>query len=48
LVAAWTPEGESVDVTSDVFAGKVAIVLALGLFALFVWYLGKVFKRVEI
>jgi exosortase/archaeosortase family protein len=48
MVAAWTAEGENVGVVADAFAGKIAIVLALGLFALFVWYLGKIFKRVEI
>ena len=47
-VAAWTPDEKSVGVFADEFAGKVGIVLALGLFALFVWYLGKVFRRVEI
>jgi len=46
---AWvTKDGQSVSVATDAFAGKITIVLALGLFALFVWYLGKVFKRVEI
>jgi len=48
LMATWTPDGETVGAAADVFAGKVAIVLALGLFAVFVWYLGKVFRRVEI
>ena len=48
LVSGWTPEGQSVGVVADSIAGKIAIALALGLFALFVWYLGKVFKRVEI
>jgi exosortase len=47
-VAAWTQEGDSVGVVADAFAGKIAIALALGLFALFIWYLGKVFRRVEI
>ena len=47
-VAAWTAEGKSVSSVADGFAGKIAIVLALGSFALFVWYLGKVFRRVEI
>jgi exosortase/archaeosortase family protein len=48
MVARWTAEGQSVGVVADSIAGKIAIALALGLFALFVWYLGKVFKRVEI
>lgn len=48
MVAAWTAEGHSVGETADNIAGKIAIVLALGLFALFVWYLGKIFRRVEI
>ena len=48
MAAKWTAEGASVGATCDVFAGKIAIVLALSLFALFVWYLGKVFRRVEI
>ena len=48
-VLAWvTKEGQSVSVATDAFAGKITIFLALGLFALFVWYLGKVFRRVEI
>jgi len=47
-VVAWTAEGQSVSEAADGFAGKVTIFLALGLFALFVWYLGKVFRRVEI
>jgi len=47
-VAAWAAEGQSVGVVADDFAGKITIVFALGLFALFVWYLGKVFRRVEI
>ena len=47
-VAAWTAEGKNVSIVADEFAGKIAIVLALGLFALFVWYLGKVFRRIEI
>ena len=48
VVSAWAGEGKLVSVVADEFAGKVAIFLALGLFALFVWYLGKVFRRVEI
>ena len=48
MVAAWTAEGQSVSVMADSVAGKIAIFLALGLFALFVWYLGKIFRRVEI
>lgn len=48
IIASWTAEGHSVGVVADAFAGKVTIFLALGLFALFVWYLGKVFRRVEI
>jgi len=48
MMAAWAPEGQSVGVFADGFAGKIGIALALGLFALFVWYLGKVFRRVEI
>jgi len=48
MVSAWAREGQSVGVVADAFAGKIAIVLALSLFALFVWYLGKVFRRVEI
>ena len=47
-VAVWAAEGESVGVVADAFAGKITIVFALGLFAFFVWYLGKVFRRVEI
>jgi exosortase len=48
MIAAMTAEGQSVSVVADGVAGKIAIFLALGLFALFVWYLGKVFRRVEI
>jgi len=48
MVSAWTTEGEAVGAAADAFAGKIAIALALGLFAMFVWYLGKIFKRVEI
>jgi exosortase len=48
MVAGWTAEGQNVGVVADGFAGKIAIALALGLFALFVWYLGKIFRRVEI
>ena len=48
MVAGWTAEGQSIGVVADEFAGKITIVLALGLFAFFVWYLGKVFRRVEI
>ena len=48
MVSNWTKEGQTVGVAADLFAGKIAIILALGLFALFVWYLGKVFRRVEI
>jgi len=48
MVAGWTGEGQSVTVVADEFAGKIAIGLALGLFALFVWYLGKIFRRIEI
>ena len=48
FVANWTTDGQSTAELADAWAGKVAIVLALGLFALFVWYLGKVFRRVEI
>jgi len=47
MVSTWTAEGQSAAVAADSFAGKVAIFLALGLFALFVWFLGKIFKRVE-
>ena len=47
-VARWTAAGQSVGAVADAFAGKVAIFLALGLFALFVWYLGKIFKKVQI
>ncbi|MCL2710858.1 MAG: exosortase/archaeosortase family protein [Planctomycetaceae bacterium] len=48
-VLIWiTKDEQSVSVATDAFAGKITIVLALGLFALFVWYLGKVFRRVEI
>jgi len=48
-VLTWvTKDEQSVAVATDAFAGKVTIILALGLFALFVWYLGKVFRRVEI
>ena len=46
--AAWTAEGQNAGAVADAFAGKITIFLALGLFALFVWYLGKVFRRVEI
>jgi len=48
MVANWTAEGEKVSAAADAFAGKIAIALALGLFALFIWYLGKIFRRVEI
>ena len=48
-VLMWvTKDEQSVSVATDAFAGKITIFLALGLFALFVWYLGKVFKRVEV
>ena len=48
MVARWTATGQSVGAVADAFAGKIAIALALGLFALFVWYLGKIFKKVQI
>jgi len=48
MVSAWAKEGQNVGVVADAFAGKIAIFLALSLFALFVWYLGKIFRRVEI
>jgi exosortase len=48
MIAGWTAEGKNVNVVADGIAGKITILLALGLFALFVWYLGKVFRRVEI
>ena len=49
-LVAWNAmaEGQEIGVVADTFAGKIGIVLALGLFALFVWYLGKVFRRIEI
>jgi exosortase len=46
--AGWMATGQSVGVAADALAGKIAIALALGLFVLFVWYLGKIFKLVEI
>ena len=50
MLVAWnvTSEGQSIGAFADGCAGYIGIVLALGLFALFVWYLGKVFRRVEI
>lgn len=48
IVSGWTATGQSVSGVADAFAGKIAIILALGLFALFVWYLGKIFRKVEI
>jgi len=48
MVAGWATEGQSIGATADAFAGKVTIFLALAMFALFVWYLGKIFKQVEI
>jgi exosortase/archaeosortase family protein len=48
MVSGWAREGQNVGAVADTYAGYVAIVLALGLFALFVWYLGKVFRQVEI
>jgi len=48
MVSGWAAEGQSVGAVADTYAGYIAIVLALGLFALFVWYLGKVFRQVEI
>jgi len=48
MVSSWTATGQSVTVVADMYAGWIAIGLALGLFALFVWYLGKVFRQVEI
>jgi len=49
-LVAWNvvSEGQTVGAFADSCAGKIGIFLALGLFALFVWYLGKVFRRVEI
>jgi len=47
-MSGWTATGQSVSVVADAFAGKIAIILALSLFALFVWYLGKIFRKVEI
>ena len=47
-VPAWIAQGHTAGAVADDFAGKIAIFIALGLFALFVWFLGKVFKRVEI
>ena len=48
MVARWAGEDGNVTVVADEFAGKIAIALALGFFALFVWFLGKAFRRVEI
>ena len=47
-VAVWATEVKSVGAVADEFAGWVTVFLALCVFALFVWYLGKVFRRVEI
>ena len=48
LMSGLTAAGQSVTVVADAYAGKIAIGLALGLFALFVWYLGMIFRKVEI
>ncbi len=43
-----TPENRSVAVIADKIAGFTMIPIAIGIFFAFVWYLGKVFRRVEI
>jgi len=50
MLVAWNvvTEEQTIGAFADSCAGLVGIALALGLFALFVWYLGKVFRRVEI
>ncbi|MDR0521391.1 MAG: archaeosortase/exosortase family protein [Planctomycetaceae bacterium] len=48
MLTPWVNETESLGKVADGIAGKIAIVIALGLFALFVWYLSKVFRRVTI
>ncbi len=48
LLHSLTPEHKSIAVTADDIAGFTMIPIAIGLFFAFVWYLGKVFRRVEI
>ena len=48
FVAARVAEGQTAAELADAWAGKVSIALVLALFVLFIWYLGKAFRRVEI
>ncbi|MGL4595050.1 MAG: exosortase/archaeosortase family protein [Thermoguttaceae bacterium] len=48
LVSKMTPDGRSVGVVADEFSGYVMIVVAISLFFSFLWYLGKVFRKVEL
>lgn len=43
-----TPESQSIAARADDIAGFTMIPIAIGLFFAFVWYLGKVFRRVVI
>ena len=44
----WFAPQKNVDAAADAFSGIVAIFVAFGMFFAFIWFLGKVFRRVEI
>ncbi|MDR3181303.1 MAG: exosortase/archaeosortase family protein [Planctomycetaceae bacterium] len=43
-----TKEGQNPNVVADEFSGLVFAVVAVILFGVFIWYLGKAFRRVEV
>ncbi len=48
LVRRFAPNAPNISVVADEFSGIVMIFVAFGLFFAFLWYLGKVFRKVEI
>ncbi|MDR3234317.1 MAG: exosortase/archaeosortase family protein [Planctomycetaceae bacterium] len=48
LVDLMTKEGQNPSVVADEFSGLVLVFIALFLFGFFIWYLGKVFRRVTL
>lgn len=48
LVRRFAPNASNLSVVADEFSGLVMIFVAVGLFFAFLWYLGKVFREVEI
>lgn len=48
FVQGLTSEGRQMSMVADEIAGITMTVVAVGMFFAFVWYLGKVFRRVEI